>query len=84
MVKCKDCIYGSKIMCFAPEEFRKKNGCLLIDEGQNRMVTNKEKQKFVEQMLKEFAINMKFRDALSWLIGEMDIVYSDLLEQQKG
>jgi len=47
------------------------------------MLTVEEKQKYVEKMLEEFVINEKFRDALSWLIGEMDIVYSDLLEQQK-
>ena len=44
------------------------------------MISNKQKQEYVDKMLKEFCINVKFRDALEWLIEEMDIVYNDLLE----
>jgi len=46
------------------------------------MITDKQKEEFVEQMLNEFVINKKFRNALIWLINEMDKTYDKLKEQE--
>lgn len=46
------------------------------------MFTVEEKKKFVEEGIKEFAINPKFRDMLNWLIEEMDKIYEQQIKKE--
>jgi len=46
------------------------------------MFTNKQKIKFVEDGLKEFSINPKFRDMLKWFVESMDKTYDELREKE--
>jgi len=46
------------------------------------MITDKQKKEFVEQMLHQFAIDLKFREALEWLISEMDKTYDALVQDK--
>jgi len=46
------------------------------------MFTNEQKIKFVEDGLKEFSINPKFRDMLKWLVETMDKTYDELREKE--
>lgn len=46
------------------------------------MFTNEQKAKFVEDAIKEFTINPKFRDMLKWLVEETDKMYDALREKE--
>jgi len=46
------------------------------------MFTNKEKKQFVEEGIKEFAINPKFGDMLKWLIEELEKGYEQKRKQE--
>lgn len=43
------------------------------------MFTSEQKKEFIEQGIKEFEVNPKFRKMLVWLIDEMDKTYDRLL-----
>jgi len=46
------------------------------------VLSNQEKKELVEQGIKEFSINPKFRKLLNWFIDEMDKVYEKRLNEQ--
>ena len=46
------------------------------------MISTERKMELIEQGIQEFAINIKFRDLIEWLIDEFDKTYEKMIKQR--
>ena len=45
------------------------------------MISNEQKMEYVEQMIEGFCVSEEFREAVCWLVEEMDKVYDKCLKR---